>query len=120
MSAPPPVLKIDVEHIDQACVIRAEGELDIATAPALKDALLQAFDSRAVSILIDLGSVSFIDSMGLRLLAWAANQSSEDGNRLRIDSGLGQVRRLLELTSLDQRLPLIAGTNSPAPAPLSG
>jgi anti-anti-sigma factor len=108
MPTPPPALEIEVEYIDQACMIRTQGELDIASAPALEDALLHALDSRAASILLDLGRVSFIDSMGLRVLAWAANQSREDGDRLRIDCGSGPVRRMLELTSLDARLPLIA------------
>ncbi len=109
MPTPPPALEIDVAHVDDACVIRTQGDLNFATAPALEDALLHALDSGTASIVLDLGRVSFIDSMGLRVLVWAANQSREDGDRLRIDCGSGPVRRMMELKPLDRRLPLIAG-----------
>jgi anti-anti-sigma factor len=87
--------------------VRAAGELDIATAPALESALLHALDSGAPSIVLDLERVSFIDSMGLRVLVWAAKESRQ-GDRLRIDCGSGPVRRMVELTALDRLLPLTA------------
>ena len=106
MPTVPPVFKVDVAHVDEASVIRVEGELDIATAPALESALLHALDSEAPSIVLDLERVSFIDSMGLRVLVWAARQSREDGDRLRIDCGSGVVQRMIALTNLDRSLPL--------------
>jgi anti-sigma B factor antagonist len=109
MSTVPPLLKVDVADVDEACVIRIQGELDIATAPALESALLHALDSGAASIVLDLERVSFIDSMGLRVLVWAARESHEDGDRLRIDCGSGPVRRMIEITSLDRSLPLTPG-----------
>lgn len=63
-------------------------------------------DSGAASIVLDLERVSFIDSMGLRVLVWAAKQSREDGDRLRIEAGSGVVRRMIEVTALDRSLPL--------------
>ena len=39
MPTPLPVLKVDVAHIDEACVIRPQGELDIAGCPELELAL---------------------------------------------------------------------------------
>ena len=117
MSTAPPVLDVDVEHVDEACVIRIQGELDIATAPTLESVLLHAMESAAPSIVLDLQRVSFIDSMGLRVLVWAAKESSQDGDRLRIDCGSGPVRRTMDVTSLARSLPLTAGRHSPAPVP---
>lgn len=107
MSTAPPVLKVDVEHVDEACLVRVVGELDMATAPTLESNLLHAMESGAASIVLDLERVSFIDSMGLRLLIWAAKESREDGDRLRINGGSGPVRRMMEFTSLDRSLPLV-------------
>ena len=117
MSTAPPVLDVDVAHVDEACVIRLQGELDIATAPSLESALLHAMDSGAASIVLDLGRVSFIDSMGLRVLVSAAKESRKNGDRLRIDCGSGPVRRMIEFTSLGRSLPLTAGRHSPALVP---
>jgi anti-sigma B factor antagonist len=106
MSTSPPVLKVDVAQIGETCVVRVGGELDIATAPALESNLLHAMDSEAASVVLDLERVTFIDSMGLRVLIWAANASREDGDRLRIDCGVGAVGRMIELTGVEHLLPL--------------
>ena len=106
MPTPSPALNVDVAHVDEASVIRVQGELDVATAPTLESAVLHALDSGAASIVLDLERVSFIDDMGLRVLVWAAKESCEDGDRLRIDCGSGVVHRMIELTNLDRSLPL--------------
>jgi anti-sigma B factor antagonist len=87
-------------------IVSVDGELDNATVPALESALLHALDSGAASIVLDLRRVSFIDSIGLRVLVWAARESRGDGDRLRIDCGSGAVRRIIELSTLDRSLPL--------------
>jgi hypothetical protein len=46
--------------------------------------------------------------MGLRVLVWAARESREDGDRLRIDCGSGAACGMIELTALDRSLPLTA------------
>ena len=98
-------------RIDQdrdSVAVRVAGEVDIATAPALEETLLHALESGAPSIVVDLKQVSFIDSAGLHVLMWAAKESREDGDRLRIDCGSGAVRRMIEITALDGLLPLTA------------
>jgi anti-sigma B factor antagonist len=93
---------------EDSLAVRLAGELDIATAPALESAQLHALDSGAASIVVDLERVSFIDSMGMRVLVWAARESREDGDRLRIDCESGPARRMIELPALDRSLPLTA------------
>jgi anti-sigma B factor antagonist len=114
MATPPSVAKqhfaVRVEQDGEGLAVRAVGEIDIATAPALESAMLGALESGAVSILLDLEQVSFIDSMGMRVLVWAARECREDGkpDRLRIDCGPGPVRRVLELCRLERSVPGIA------------
>jgi anti-anti-sigma factor len=99
-------LAVSVHRDGNGLVVRASGELDMATTDALENDLLRAFESHAGSIVLDLGGITFIDSTGLRLLLWAANRSHESRDRLRIDCGGSGVRRMLELTNLDRSLPL--------------
>jgi anti-anti-sigma factor len=100
-------LMIRVDQDGDALAIRAEGELDLASASALEDALLHALDGGAASIILDLTAVSFIDPAGLRLLLWADAQSRRDGGRLRIDCGAGAVRRMVELSGVGDSLPAV-------------
>jgi anti-anti-sigma factor len=95
-----------MEQDRNSIVLRATGELDIASAPGLEHSLLHVLESGASSIVVDLTAVSFIDPAGLRVLLWAAGRSSEDGDRLRIDCGSPAVRQLIDLTGSGRELPL--------------
>jgi anti-anti-sigma factor len=81
-------------------VLRASGELDLASAPGLEHSLLHAFEAPTPSIVLDLTGVSFIDHTGLRVVMWAASRSREDGHRLRIDCGSPAVRQMIDMTGL--------------------
>ena len=72
------------------------GELDLASAPVLKDRLerLRA-DKRSVRL--DLSQLQFIDSSGIHLLIAAASDA-RDGWQFEVDPNLPpQVERVLEL-----------------------
>ncbi len=97
-------LTIRIDQDEQSLVVRAVGELDIASAPALEDSLLHALEGGPPSIVLDLKGVTFIDPTGLRVLIWAGDGSRADGGRLRIDCGSLPVRRLLDLTHNQQAL----------------
>ncbi len=101
-------LTIRIDQHGDSLVVRAAGELDIASAPALEDSLRHALESGASSLVLDLTGVTFIDPTGLRVLLWGAAHSHAEGDRLRIDCGSVPVRRLLELTHKEQPLPLTA------------
>ena len=101
-------LTIRIEQDRNSIVLRASGELDIASAPGLEYSVLQALESGASSIVLDLTAVSFIDRAGLRVLLWAAGRSRGGADRLRIDCGSPAVRQLIDLTGSGRDLPLSA------------
>src|SRR3954449_7628443 len=94
------LLTIRISQDRNSLVMRAAGELDIASAPGLEHSLLHALESSAPSIVLDLTAVDFIDRAGLQVLMWAAGRSREDGDRLRIDCGSPAVRQLIDLSGL--------------------
>ncbi len=89
-----------------AFYLQVEGELDLATAPALDEELARAEASTASRVVIDLTGASFIDSTGLRSLLEAHVRAEADGNRLRITGASDQALRLFRLAGLLDRLPL--------------
>lgn len=101
-------LTIRTEQPGDSLVLRANGELDIASAPGLEHSLLHALESGASSVVLDLTAVTFIDPVGLRVLLWGAGRSREHGDRLRIDCGSPAVRQLIDLTGSGRDLPLSA------------
>jgi len=88
------------------------GELDIATAADLE----RAFDSVEM-IVVDLTELGFMDSTGTKLLL-QMYVSCEHGDRLRIVNGSRTVARVLDLTGVRDRLPIIEVNDDPlAPLP---
>ncbi len=85
-------------------ILELEGELDMVTAPLLQDAVSGADLEGADALVIDLRGVSFMDSTGLKAIFSARNAVQEHGRQFAITPGSPQVRRLLELTRLDEHV----------------
>jgi anti-sigma B factor antagonist len=105
MSSTDPLLTIEVADEPDVCVIRVEGELDLPGMPDLESALANAELRQADRIVLDLDGLSFIDAGGLRMLVGAARRSANNGNRLTLTRGTGEVSRMFRLTMLDLTLP---------------
>ena len=100
-------LAVHIEQDEATLVARVVGELDIATAGLLDEALQRVWRRDASLIILDLGAVGFIDSKGLQVLLAAAKHSRENGDRLRIRRGAEVVDRVIRLSGAEGFLPLI-------------
>jgi anti-anti-sigma factor len=80
-----------------AHVVHVSGELDLATAPLLEEALGGAAPEQLV---IDLSGCTFLDSAGIRTLVGAARDRG-GASRLRIVTADPGIVRLLEITGVD-------------------
>ena len=83
---------------DGGGVITLIGELDLDSAALLRDALIEAGGPGSGSVTLEMSAVTFIDSSGLRVLVGVHNE----GQPLTILSPSRQVRRLLEITAMDE------------------
>src|SRR5260370_9368712 len=85
--------------------VAPSGRLDVAGAPALKDAIGEAVKSEKPRVVIDLEGVSFVDSTGLGSVISALKQIRSSQGDLRLAAPNQQVRVVLELTTLDRVFP---------------
>jgi anti-sigma B factor antagonist len=86
-------------------LLTAEGEIDIASAPRLRDQLLAALGLEpALPVTLDMAGVTFLDSTGLAALVEVHRLAGEGGRRLCLLSPRRSVRRILHLTQLDALL----------------
>jgi anti-anti-sigma factor len=100
-------LSITAEPEGEGVRVAFNGELDIAGAQEAEEALRQAEADRAGALTIDLRGLTFMDSTGLRLLVAADRRANETGRALRIVRGPDPIQRVLELTGLGDKLPLV-------------
>jgi anti-sigma B factor antagonist len=82
-----------------------DGEIDIATSPAIRESLMAAINAGNVHLAVDMSGVAFIDTAGIGVLVAAANRAREAGGGLSLLAPSRQVRRLLDVFHLDAILP---------------
>ena len=89
---------------DGGTVLHVEGELDMATAPALEDALADAgFTARLV---VDLTRCTFLDSSAVRVLVSSVRDSEAAGGSLALVVADPGILRVLEISGVDTMLPV--------------
>jgi anti-sigma B factor antagonist len=98
-------------------VVVLSGEVDLALAPALREAVDALIAERRARIVLDLEQVSFMDSSGLGVLVYGMRRAGALGGMLRLAAPGEQVRRLLELTGLDTVVEIFAGAPAACDAP---
>lgn len=91
------------EETDQAVTLTVIGEVDLWTAPALREALTHCFSSRR-SVIVDARAVGFIDVSGTDLLIAAAHRAGAEGRQFSVLPSR-QVRRVLDLVDRDHVVP---------------
>jgi anti-sigma B factor antagonist len=88
---------------DHQAFVRASGELDIATADRLDDAL-QAAALCSTSIHLDLEHVRFMDARTVAVLVQRDNLCRREGGRLQLHNISGEPRRVLEICGLGRMI----------------
>jgi anti-sigma B factor antagonist len=88
-------------------VIAPEGELDVANIAAFRDALARAGREAVTLVVVDLSSVSYIDSSGLGALVEFHQRLRRDRRRLAVVAPEGTAAALLlNLAGLHGRMPV--------------
>jgi stage II sporulation protein AA (anti-sigma F factor antagonist) len=105
---PAPLLGVEVHTRDGETVLALAGELDLETMPAAAQHLPEVMEHQPRRVVFDLRELSFMDSSGLRVIVLAYRQLAA-GSRLVIRAPNELIRRMLEITGLDQVWEIEAG-----------
>ncbi|GII85431.1 anti-sigma F factor antagonist [Sphaerisporangium siamense] len=87
-----------------AVVVAVEGELDLFTAPFLRDEVREAILQDGNRLVLDLEKLSFMDSSGLSVLIEAWRLATGEGGGVSLAAPQPPVARILRTTGLDRRI----------------
>jgi anti-sigma B factor antagonist len=83
-------------------IIEVGGEIDVYTAPKLREALVTAVDDGHHNLVVDVQKVDFLDSTGLGVLVGALKRVRADGGSLDIVCTQERILKIFQITGLDK------------------
>lgn len=101
-------LVIDTRQEGGATVVKVGGEVDVFTAPQLREALAEAVNGNGRQVIVDLEDVTFLDSTGLGVLVFGLKRARERGGDLSLVCDHEQIIKVLTITGLSKILKIHA------------
>jgi anti-sigma B factor antagonist len=86
-------------------VLRVTGEVDVYTAPVLRERIRDLAAKGVVHVIADLSRVDFLDSTGLGVLVGGLKRLREHGGSLTPVITTTRILRILQITGLTKVLP---------------
>lgn len=87
---------------DEAPIVELEGEVDVYTAPQLKQQMISLLESGARDMVVDLTKVEYLDSTALGVLIGGLKRMRERDGNLSLICPSARIRRVFEITGLDK------------------
>lgn len=113
-------LDVRVRELSDWTLLEVAGPLDVATAPAFRQALLEAQYGRGARVAVDLSGLEFLDSFGLGVLVGGAKRARLHAGELLLVAPPSRIRRVLEVSGVDRLLTVVADLDALPPSPGAG
>jgi len=95
-------LSLDTRQSDGRTIVSVGGEIDVYTAPKLRDVISELVAEGNYHLTIDLEKVDFLDSTGLGVLVGAYRRARQRGRSLVLTGVRQREARVLRRTRLDR------------------
>jgi anti-sigma B factor antagonist len=95
-------LKVTPRRVNESTIsLDLEGEVDVYTAPELRQAIMAQTEAGINRVLVNLEKVEYLDSTGLGILIGGVKRLKEAGGALLLVGPTPRIRRLFEITQLN-------------------
>ncbi|MCD9197451.1 STAS domain-containing protein [Aeromicrobium wangtongii] len=95
-------LDVNVRHDHDHVIIDVAGEVDIETAPRLREVVTQVTDDGAERLVFDLSNVTFVDSVGLGVFVLARKKMLLRQGTIGIVAPTRRVVAIFKIAGLDE------------------
>ncbi len=101
-------MSISTEREGTALIAKAEGRVDGANAREFQNALETAVGPDDKAVILDLGSLHYISSAGLRVILLVAKTLQSRNAKLGVCSLSGSIKEVFEISGFDKIIPVYA------------
>ena len=99
------IVTIERTLVGEKVVLRVAGRMDAESTPAFEAQCESCISEGFSSLVLDLGNLTYVSSMGLGAIVRVAKQLRDAGGEVRICCLTGLVRQLFEITRLNHVFP---------------
>lgn len=93
-------LTLATRELDNATVVAVGGEIDVYTAPKLRDKITELVAAGSYDLVIDLEAVEFLDSTGLGVLVGGLKKVRAHDGQLRLVCTQDRLLKIFRITGL--------------------
>jgi anti-sigma B factor antagonist len=108
-------LAFEIDSLPSVSIMKVKGRVDSDTAPELENALTKLLNENRNKIVLNLQSVEFLSSAGLRALVKALKESQKSGGDVRLVSVSEPIEVILRTVGMLQMFKMYS-TNEEAVA----
>lgn len=99
-------LRVDASEHGDVTVVTLAGDIDLHTAPQLREVLDKlCIDGRRI-VVVDLSAVDFLDSSALGTLVAARHSFAHEGGELRVACPQPHAQKIFRITRLAEVVPV--------------
>jgi len=99
-------LSLATRSVSDHVVVEIGGEIDVYTAPRLRERLIEMIAAGEKHIVVDLGRVEFLDSTGLGVLVGAHRRLRSSDGSLSVVCPHERLLKIFRITGLDNVFPI--------------
>lgn len=93
-------LSLETRHEDGRTIIEVGGEIDVYTAPRLRDKITELVGEGSYNLVIDMQKVDFLDSTGLGVLVGGMKKVRAHDGSMRLICNQERLLKIFRITGL--------------------
>jgi anti-sigma B factor antagonist len=113
-------LELETTQQDGMAVLTLRGEIDVYTAPRMRQAIVDLVDAGSLNVVIDMEKVDFLDSTGLGVLVEGLKRVKTRGGNLSIVITQDKILKIFDITGLNKAFPIYGSLEDALKEPVSG
>ncbi len=107
-------MELHNEHHGTSLVVHVSGRLDVNSTPAFEAHCRQALAQGEYSLVLDLGSLEYLSSAGLRGILAVGKSVVAAGGEFTLANARGLVRQVLDVSGFLRMFRLVDSLDAPA------
>jgi anti-sigma B factor antagonist len=110
-------LDLETTTTGSATVVSLRGEIDVYTAPRLRQTLIDLIGGGATDLVVDMSAVDFLDSTGLGVLVGGLKRVKAKDGMLKLVVSQEKILKIFDITGLTKVFPIFGDLDEAVAAP---